>query len=118
MQEYKQVIVVRMDLKMGKGKTAVQVAHASVLGTEEGYSKFKMWYREWKTRGQSKIAVRAKSLEELLYVKDMASKKGLPLAVVEDAGLTQLSPGTITCLCLGPAPSSLINPITGTMKLL
>ena len=115
---FKQVIVVRSDLKMGRGKMAVQVAHASVLGVDKVKKSHPEWHRGWLAGGQAKIAVKVRSLDELVRVKKEAEKAGLPVVVVEDRGLTQLSPGTVTCIGIGPAPSGRLDPVTGGLKLL
>lgn len=116
--ELKQVIVVRRDLKMGTGKTAVQVAHASVLGAEKVKSKNRRWFDAWFQEGQAKIAVKVKSLEELMKIKKHAKNLDLPVAQVDDSGLTQLPAGTTTCIAIGPAPSELIDKVTKDLKLL
>jgi len=117
-QGFKQVIVVRSDLKMGKGKLAVQVAHASVLALDEVRKSHPEWYRGWVAGGQAKIAVKVRSLDELMQVKKDVEKAGLPMVVIEDRGLTQLTPGTVTCIGVGPAPSEKLEPVTGGLKLL
>ena len=73
------MIVVRRDLRMGTGKTAVQVAHASVLGVEKAKSKHRRWFDAWFEEGQAKIAVKVKSLEELMKVKKHAENLDLPI---------------------------------------
>ena len=117
-QEFKQVIAVRTDIKMGKGKLAVQVAHAAVEASSIARSRNKTWYDKWKDGGQAKVAVKGGSLEDLYGLKKLAEKLDLPTAIIEDRGLTQLEPGTTTCLAIGPAPSSLIDKVTGNLKLL
>lgn len=116
--EYKQVIVVRTDIRIGKGKLAVQVAHAAVSASEKARINRPEWYSEWLKTGQKKAVVKASSLEELLKLKDKSEFLGLPSTLIEDAGLTQLEPGTITALGIGPAPSHIIDTITGKLKLL
>jgi len=116
--EYKQVIVVRTDLKMGRGKIAVQAAHASILAAEEARMQKPQWYRAWMESGMSKIAVKISSLDELRRLEEEARENDLPVATVEDRGLTQVPPGTTTCLAIGPAPASKVDSITSKLKLL
>ena len=113
MMELKQVIVVRKDLKLGKGKLAAQVAHASVSAAEN--SRFK---KEWLGEMQKKTVLKCSTLEELMQIYENAKKEGLPVALIRDAGLTQIPEGTVTCIGIGPAPAEQIDKITGKLKLL
>jgi PTH2 family peptidyl-tRNA hydrolase len=116
--DLKQVIVVRTDLKMGKGKLAVQVAHASVSALEQA-RKFKpKWVEAWFAQNQRKICVKVSSDKELRILKGKIDDEELPNALIEDAGLTQLEPGTLTCLGIGPVPSEIADRYTGELKLL
>ncbi len=114
-EEYKQVIVVRDDLKLSRGKLAVQVAHASLLAYEKGEKKV---LREWKREGQKKIVVKVRDLRELMDIASSAERMGLPVAVVRDAGLTEIPPGTITAVGIGPEKGEKIDKITGNLALL
>jgi PTH2 family peptidyl-tRNA hydrolase len=116
--EYKQVIVVRTDIEMGKGKIAVQVAHAAVSASNAAKQARPNWYRSWVSAGQAKVAVRVSSLDEIMDLKAGAARINIPNYLIEDRGLTQLEPGTVTCLGLGPAPSHLIDSLTRSLKLL
>jgi peptidyl-tRNA hydrolase (EC 3.1.1.29) len=118
MNELKQVIVVRTDIKMGKGKIAAQVAHASVTAFVETLKLNKKLAEEWLNSGQKKVVLKAESLEELLNLHKKAIEKGLVAVIIEDKGLTQLPEGTITCLGIGPAESNKIDEITLKLKLL
>ncbi len=114
----KQVIVVRKDLKMGTGKLAAQVAHASLLAAEKSKSLNKELFKRWFESGQAKIVLKVHSLDELLSIKEKAERLDLPVEIVQDKGLTQLPEGTITCLGIGPADEELIDRVTGDLKLL
>ncbi len=114
----KQAIVVRSDIKMGKGKLAAQVAHASLSAAEEAWSRRAAWYEEWRQGGQAKVVLKAQSESELQELLKRAKASKLPAVLVEDRGLTQLEPGTVTCLGIGPGPEDEIDRITGQLKLL
>ena len=120
--EFKQVIAVRADLKMGKGKLAAQVAHGAVEAVlkvlESGNQTWLEWLREWRRQGQKKVVVKVSGEEELLRVYREALELGLPAVLVVDAGRTQLEPGTKTVVAIGPAPSNLVDRVTGRLKLL
>ena len=121
MAHVKQVIVVRRDLGMGRGKAAAQAAHASCeavfLILESGRGEWLEWLRLWRREGQPKIVVRVDSLGQLEEVYRRAVEEGLPASFVRDAGKTQLEPGTPTAVAIGPAPSERVDRITGGLKL-
>ena len=115
--EIKQVIVVRTDLGMGKGKIAAQVGHACVMGAEHVRKSHPEWWSEW-WAGQEKVVVKVSGIKDLQEVKRHAIDLNLPWSEISDAGHTQLAPGTTTCISIGPAPENLIDKITGDLKLL
>ncbi len=117
MGDIKQVIVVRADLDMGKGKIAAQVGHACVMGAEHVRKSHPEWYQTW-WGSQEKVVVKVSGIKELQKVKRHAIDLNLPCSEVSDAGHTQLAPGTTTCISIGPAPENLIDKITGDLKLL
>ena len=116
--DFKQVIAVRIDLRMGKGKLAVQVAHASISASEEARNRHPEWLKAWLYEGQAKVVVKVGDLSELMKLKSEAVKQRLPHSLVTDRGLTQLPPNTITCLGIGPAPSIDLDELTGALTLL
>ncbi len=117
MNGIKQVIIVRTDLDMGKGKIAAQVGHACVLGAEHVRKSHPKWFEDWWS-GQEKVVVKVSGIKELQDIKRAAIDLDLPWSEVSDAGHTQLAPGTTTCISIGPAPENLIDKITGDLKLL
>lgn len=118
MLRYKQAIVVRGDLEMSQGKLAAQVAHAAVSATERARKEKSEWHREWLNEGQKKVVLAAKNEKELKKLYAEALKNGLPCELIEDAGLTELPPGTLTALGIGPAPVEKIDLVTGRLPLL
>ena len=103
---------------MGAGKIAAQVGHACVLGAERVLELHPDWYNEWVRSGQEKVVVKVSSLKQLEQVKRHAISLGLPWSEVTDAGHTQISPGTVTCISIGPAPEITIDKVTKDLKLL
>jgi PTH2 family peptidyl-tRNA hydrolase len=115
---YKQVIVLRTDIKMSKGKMAAQAGHAAVSAAEYARKNRPEWWNPWVREGQCKIALKVRSEEELLQLERKARNAGLPVALIVDRGLTELPPETTTCLGIGPAPSDKVDVITGNLPLL
>jgi len=103
---------------MGKGKIAVQVGHASITAAEETRHTRPEWWKEWFEEGQCKVVVKVASELELDELKKKADELGLTATIVHDRGLTQVEPGTATCVGIGPAPADLVDKITGTLPLL
>ncbi len=110
--------MVRSDLKMGKGKLAAQVAHAAVSAADKARKTRREWYKKWFSAGQAKVVVKVDNLDDVFDVRMNAEAEGLPTYLIEDRGLTQLPPGTVTCLGIGPGPASKIDQVTGDLKLM
>jgi PTH2 family peptidyl-tRNA hydrolase len=107
-----------MDLNMSRGKIAVQVAHGSVSAAEQTrVNKQEIW-RAWLREGQKKVAVKVASEEEILELRRKAVSHSLPHALIRDAGMTELPPGTLTVIGIGPAKTETIDEVTGELKLL
>ncbi len=133
MGEVKQVIVVRKDLKMRKGKTVAQGAHAS-LGSllqffdkkeEPGKVEYSVQFDKgsvldfWLNGIFTKICVSVDSEEELDKIKDQCDAAGIPCALITDCGKTEFKGvPTKTCLGIGPWYSEDIDKITGKLELL
>ncbi|MAF35056.1 aminoacyl-tRNA hydrolase [Candidatus Woesearchaeota archaeon] len=111
----KQVILVRKDLKLSKGKLAAQVSHASVetlLKSEKDYVK------KWRAEGMKKTVLGVADQKELIDFKNKAEDAGLVVALITDAGRTELNPGTTTCVGIGPDKEEKIDKVTGELRLL
>lgn len=113
--EFKQCIVIREDLKLSPGKLAVQVAHASVMALERAD---KSAASVWKAEGQKKVVLKVQNAQALFKIREDAERAGLPSAIVADAGLTEIPPGTITALGIGPAQNKQMDKVTGKLSLL
>jgi PTH2 family peptidyl-tRNA hydrolase len=113
----KVVVVVRLDLDISRGKTAVQVAHAAVMCALESRTKAKPWFQRWIDGGQRKVVLKVPDLKALRELHARAEREGLVAVLVQDAGLTEVEPGTLTCLGIGPAPDEVVDKITGQLPL-
>jgi PTH2 family peptidyl-tRNA hydrolase len=136
----KQVIVVRKDLNMRKGKMVAQGAHASLKAILDNMQNqncatapddstpinYKvLWLKDssplkdWIENKFTKICVGVDSEEELFDIVNKAQSAGLPCALITDAGLTEFDgKPTRTCCAIGPAWSDKVDKITGHLKLL
>jgi PTH2 family peptidyl-tRNA hydrolase len=116
--DYKMVIVVRKDIKISSGKMAAQVAHAAVNCSLIARKKAPTYFDAWYDEGQKKVVVKVKDLAELMGVKSAAEASGLVTSLITDAGHTELPPGTVTCLGVGPAPEPSVDRVTGHLGLM
>ena len=118
----KQVIVMRNDLGMRKGKMIAQGSHASIsFLTRKIQSGRKMTdvEQQWVNDRFTKICVRVDSEQELIDIHNKALANGVESHLITDAGLTEFNGvPTKTCLALGPDYASKIDAITGHLKLL
>ncbi|MEM7825620.1 MAG: peptidyl-tRNA hydrolase Pth2 [Candidatus Aenigmatarchaeota archaeon] len=115
MVRLKQVVIVRKDLDIGKGKLATSVAHACVGCVRKSREKV---IEEWERQGAKKVVLKVSSLKELKKIYEKVKDSGLVYFLVRDAGLTQVKPGETICLGIGPADEKEIDKITGKLKLL
>ena len=68
--------------------------------------------------GATKVAVKGETEEVLLKVQQRCKDTSIPSYMVIDAGRTQIAPNSRTVLAVGPAPVSLVDKVTGDLKLL
>jgi PTH2 family peptidyl-tRNA hydrolase len=117
-EEIKQVIIVRLDIEMSKGKLSAQVAHASLMSYFEAEKADKAVAKQWLDTGEKKIVLKVHDVSDLEKLFKAFKYKKVPCALVSDAGMTELPPGTVTALGIGPWKSADINQFTSTLKLL
>ncbi|XP_007533716.1 peptidyl-tRNA hydrolase 2, mitochondrial [Erinaceus europaeus] len=115
--EYKMILVVRNDLKMGKGKVAAQCSHAAVSAYKQIQRRNPDLLKQWEYCGQPKVVVKAPDEETLVELLTHAKMLGLTVSLIQDAGRTQIAPGSRTVLGIGPGPADLIDKVTGHLKL-
>ena len=115
--DVKMVLVVRNDLKMGKGKAAAQCSHATLAAYKSARSHAPKTLRRWESRGQPKITTKVDDEDALMTALATARSLGLVASVIQDAGRTQIAPGSKTVVAVGPGPEHLVDQVTGQFKL-
>ena len=115
---YKQTIIVRSDLEMGKGKIAAQVSHASLSAYKKVSRIEPDIANEWEEEGQKKVVLKVGSEKELLEYFQKGKDAGIPCELIRDAGHTQIEPGSVTCFGAGPWDEKELDAIFGKLKLL
>ena len=137
----KQMIVIRRDLKMHKGKIAAQASHACVEATLMALAKEQRlnevcvaenqnWVylnhshedtsalTNWFDAGVAKICVYVDSEEELLELANQGREQGFVVALIKDAGFTEFhGEPTFTCIAFEPLAAEDIDPLTGDLPL-
>ena len=126
----KQVIVIRRDLRMRRGKEIAQGAHASTAWLAErviqgmtpngsvDHVALSPAERAWLESSFRKVTLQVSSEERLLAVYDQALEAGLVVHLVTDRGLTEFGGvPTRTCLAVGPDYDDLVDPVTGDLEL-
>ena len=112
----KQMIIIRKDLNMRKGKMVAQGSHASVKVTVDNINDPNV--QEWLKNGMKKITVSCDSEAELIALHEAAIKADLPCCIILDAGHTEFNQPTLTAVAIGPAKDEDIDKITKDLKLL
>jgi len=115
---YKQAIIIRADLGMGRGKLAAQSSHASLSAYKKVQKQDPEVAHAWEMEGQKKIVLKVQSESELLDYFQKAKAAGIPCELIRDAGHTQVEPGTLTCFAAGPWNEGELDSIFGKLKLL
>ncbi|KAJ0788300.1 putative aminoacyl-tRNA hydrolase [Helianthus annuus] len=116
-QDFKMVLVVRNDLKMGKGKIAAQCSHATLGLYKKILHRAPKALSRWEMCGQVKVVVKIESEDDMLELQKRAKSLSIPTHIVIDAGRTQIAPNSRTVMAvLGPA--DMVDDVTGGLKLL
>ncbi|NXX92931.1 PTH2 hydrolase, partial [Centropus bengalensis] len=115
--EFKMVLIVRNDLKMGKGKVAAQCSHAAVSAYKQVQRRNPELLKQWEYCGQPKVVLKAPDEETLTQLLLDAKHLGLTVSLIQDAGRTQIAPGSRTVLGIGPGPADVVDKVSGHLKL-
>lgn len=108
------------------GKIAAQCSHATLAcykslvraAQKSSSNPEARLLQRWEKHGQAKIAVQTKGEDDLLQLMGVARSLGITAEVIADAGRTQIDAGSLTVLGVGPAPKSMVDKVTGHLKLL
>lgn len=116
----KQVILMRTDLGMRKGKMVAQGCHASLAVFTRGLAhEGQEFTKSWLDNDFTKICLGVDSFDELENLYKTAAHSGIPSFLVTDSGKTEFGNiSTVTCASIGPFWSEDIDRITGHLKLL
>ncbi|KAI5657389.1 hypothetical protein M9H77_26182 [Catharanthus roseus] len=117
LEDFKMVLVVRNDLKMGKGKIAAQCSHATLGLYKKILHRAPKALNRWEMCGQVKVVVKIESEDDMLVLQERAKSLNLPTHITIDAGRTQIAPNSRTVMAiLGPV--EMVDDVTGGLKLL
>ena len=115
-EEPSMVLIARKDLKMSAGKLAVQCSHAAVTCTLSARKSHPRLVERWINAGARKICLSSDDLETIQQLIGQAQAAGLVTTLVKDAGHTELPPGTVTVLGIGPSPRRSIDALVSDLK--
>lgn len=116
--EIRQAIIIRSDLEMSRGKLVAQGSHASLMSYFEANRADPSIAKQWIASGEKKIVLKVSDEEALVKLYNAFRFRGVPCALVTDAGLTEVPPGSKTALGVGPWQGSKIGEFTSGLKLL
>ncbi|MCO5609620.1 hypothetical protein L7F22_063850 [Adiantum nelumboides] len=117
MDDFKMVLVVRNDLKMGKGKVAAQCSHATLGLYKKVFFRAPKALQRWENCGQVKVVTKVESEDELLLLQGKANSLKIASHITIDAGRTQIAPNSRTVMSL-LGPSDIVDEVTGGLRLL
>ncbi|KFO99730.1 hypothetical protein N300_11156 [Calypte anna] len=101
----------------GGGKVAAQCSHAAVSAYKQLQRRNPDLLKQWEYCGQPKVVLKAPDEEALLQLLAEAKHLGLTVSLIQDAGRTQIAPGSQTVLGIGPGPADVVDKVSGHLKL-
>jgi PTH2 family peptidyl-tRNA hydrolase len=129
MQRIKQVILIRKDLKMRRGKEIAQGSHASMeflisllrqhlLNNASPEIELNSQEKKWISEGMAKVCLQVSSEQELLQYYESAKAHGLKSYLIRDSGRTEFKGNpTLTACAIGPDEVGEIDAVTGGLRL-
>ena len=106
----------RSDLELSAGKLAVQCAHAAIGSLKQAKKTHSRMVQRWQETASRKICLSVDDEEDLMYFLGLVEEASLPYSLIEDAGLTEVAPGTVTVLGVGPAPRHTMDHLFSELK--
>lgn len=117
LEDFKMVLVVRNDLKMGKGKIAAQCSHATLGLYKKLLHRAPKALNRWEMCAQPKVVVKIDGEEDMLVLQERAKSLNIPTHITIDAGRTQIAPNSRTVMAI-LGPIEMVDDVTGGLKLL
>ena len=106
----------RVDLQLSAGKLAVHCAHAAIGSLKQAKKTHSRMVQRWQETSSRKICLSVDDEEDLMYFLGLVKEASLPYSLVQDAGLTEVAPGTVTVLGVGPAPRHTMDYLFSELK--
>ena len=113
---FKMCILIRDDLKMSKGKVLAQVSHTMVDATVKAYTGSQIFFK-WRSDGEKIVILKVPNEKTLMYIMDIAERKGVNCGYTVDAGFREVQSGTKKVGFLGPVREDKIDKLTSQLKL-
>ena len=106
----------RADLQLSSGKLAVQCAHAAVGSLQLAKKTHSRMVQRWTESSSRKVCLSVEDEKELEYYLERVQEASLPFALIKDAGLTEVAPGTVTVLGVGPGPRHTMDSLFSNLR--
>ncbi|KAL3653801.1 hypothetical protein CASFOL_003482 [Castilleja foliolosa] len=113
--DFKMVLVVRNDLKMGEGRIAAQCSNATLGLYKKILNRAPKSLSRWEMCGQVKVVVKIESEAHMVVLQERAKSLKLPTHTVIDVGRTQIAPNSRTVMAVF-GPAELVDFVTGGLK--
>ena len=106
----------RVDLQLSPGKLAVQCAHAAIESLKRAKKTHSRMVQRWNESASRKVCLAVEDESELEHFLELVQEASLPFALIKDAGLTEVPPGTVTVLGVGPGPRHTMDSLFRSLR--